>query len=73
LVAQCVPHVPQLFGSLVVSVHVPLHDIIPAGHTHDPPTQTRPAAHACAHVPQFAALVCVFVSHPVDARWSQSP
>ena len=31
---QTVPHVPQLFGSLCSSTHVPLHDVSPFVHEH---------------------------------------
>jgi hypothetical protein len=57
---------PQLFGSLVVSVQVPLHATWPAGHddVQVPFTHVWPEAHAFPQVPQLFASVLVLISQP---------
>jgi hypothetical protein len=39
LPAQVVPHLPQFFGSLVVSTQAPLQAVAPALHVHLPAAQ----------------------------------
>ena len=49
-----VPHPPQLFGSVPVSVHVPEQLVCPAvGQVHTPAAQMSPAGHAFPHAPQL--------------------
>jgi hypothetical protein len=45
---------------------------VPQAPTHSPPEHVSPAAHAWPHVPQFSALLAVFVSHPSARTWLQS-
>jgi hypothetical protein len=47
----------QLFGSVFVFVHTPLHNVVGAGHPHVPPRQTWPEGQALPHAPQFCASV----------------
>ena len=53
-----VPQVPQLFGSLVTSRHVPPHAAWGAGHWHTPETQEAPLAHTFVQ-PQLLTLLAV--------------
>ena len=58
-VGQTLPQVPQLVVSLVVSVHVPLQTMKPAGQptaAQTPALQRWPAGHALPHDPQWALL-----------------
>ena len=48
---------PQLFGSLVVSTHLPLHEVPLLGHEHLPALQLVPPPHATPQPPQFALSV----------------
>jgi len=49
---QRLPHVPQLRGSVSVSVHVPLQLVSPPPHTHAPFVQEAPVPHCVPHAPQ---------------------
>jgi hypothetical protein len=74
-VVHLVPHAPQLLRSLIVSVHVLPHKVIPVPQpeTHeyvlaDPEQSGVPPLHTVPQAPQFGlALTCV--SHP----WSGPP
>jgi hypothetical protein len=48
-----IPHPPQLFGSVPVSLHVPLHDVVFAGHAHALAVHVCPVGQASPHMPQF--------------------
>jgi hypothetical protein len=74
-VVHLVPHVPQLLRSVIVSVHVVPHAVIPAPHpeTHeyvlpDPEQSGVPPVHVIPHAPQLL-VVLTCVSHP----WSAPP
>jgi hypothetical protein len=49
---QRLPHVPQLFGSVVVSVHSPLQLVSPPPQTHAPLVHDAPVPQALPHAPQ---------------------
>jgi len=51
-----VPHVPQFFGSVFGSTHVPPQTVWPVGHAHFPAAHEAPAAQA-VQVPQCDVLV----------------
>jgi len=55
--AQTVPHVPQFVLLVVVSTHVPAHDVSPAGHRHKPAWQVVPPAQTVLHAPQLFGSV----------------
>ena len=50
------PHDPQLFGSLCLSTHWPLHSIVLPLHVevHEPLLQTSFAAQSLPHAPQLS-------------------
>ena len=50
-------HAPQFFASLDVSMHLPLHETVPASQAHTPALQATPAGHAFPHCPQLAVSV----------------
>jgi hypothetical protein len=50
-------HAPQLFGSLCVCVHTPLHRKPPLAQRHCPPWHAVPAAQRVPHEPQLVSLV----------------
>lgn len=52
-VPHLVPHVPQLFGSVAVSVHSPLQSACPAAHWQVPLVQLCPLTHVVPHAPQL--------------------
>jgi hypothetical protein len=57
---QAVPQAPQFNRSFVMSVHLPLHSAIPAGHvwTHEPPAHVAlPNAGAVQVTPQPPQLL----------------
>lgn len=58
---QRFPHVPQLRGSLVVSVHTPLQLVVPAPHVHVPLEQLAPVEQMLPQVPQLLGSVDVSV------------
>jgi hypothetical protein len=60
LPVQRLPHVPQLFGSVCVLVHAPLHAASPVGQTHASAVQVWPAAQAMPQLPQSFVSVCRF-------------
>jgi hypothetical protein len=49
---QRFPHIPQLRGSVVVSVHAPLQLVVPAPQVHMLLTQLAPAGHTLPQLPQ---------------------
>jgi hypothetical protein len=49
---QRLPQLPQLRGSVSVSVHVPLHFVSPPPQTHVPFVQLAPVPHWVPHAPQ---------------------
>ncbi len=53
-------HVPQLRGSVCVSVHCPLQLCSPPPHMQLPFVQLAPAPHALLHAPQSKGFVCRF-------------
>jgi len=53
------PHPPQLFGSVPVSLHVPLHDSVFCGQAHWLAVHVSPLGHAIPHAPQFFASLVV--------------
>jgi hypothetical protein len=64
------PHMPQLLRSIVVSVQVIEHNVIPAeqpdAHEYmlpDPEQSGVPPTHVAPHAPQLL-VVLIFVSHP---------
>ena len=67
------PHVPQLFTSVGSVRQLPLHAVIPVGHTvmHAPAMHAVPLAHALLHDPQWV-LVSSADSQPLLATPSQS-
>jgi hypothetical protein len=86
LLEQSTPQPPQLSGFVLVSASQPFDCRFesqlpnPATHAplHAPATHALPdtfvPAHATPHAPQFAALVCRFVSQPLACRFpSQLP
>ena len=77
--AQTRPHDPQLFGSKLVEVQLPEHEVSPAPHVavQAPAVHTRPAPHAVGalavlHAPQLFESLAVLTSHPLAALPSQS-
>lgn len=54
---QVVPQLPQLFGSLVGSMQVPLHESSLPGQPHRLLTQSSPALQTFPHVPQLFGSV----------------
>jgi hypothetical protein len=69
------PHAPQLFGSLLETVH-PLepeaHWSHPVSQPHTPAVQCAFTPHAVAHAPQCVGSLRVSVSHPFVGSPSQS-
>jgi hypothetical protein len=62
-----VPQAPQLFGSVAVSVQVPLQLVSPAtGQLHPPSAQTSPAAHCTPQRPQLFGSVARSVQVPLQ-------
>jgi hypothetical protein len=59
------PHAPQFFGSLLVSMQVPLQSANGKRHWHWPEVQSSVSAHVMPHTPQFSGspgpIVCVQV------------
>jgi hypothetical protein len=59
-----VPHAPQLFESVIVSVQAPPQRLWPIGQgisvEHVPPTHIWSAVQALPQAPQFIASVAVF-------------
>jgi len=51
---QTVPHLPQFFGSLVVSVQLPPQTISPIGQAHAALAHNWPIGQAMPHLPQSA-------------------
>lgn len=75
-----VPQAPQLFGSVMVFVHVPLHDVCPdpqvAPPEQAPLVQGWPVAHALPQLPQFDGsddVVSQMPEHKVPGHESVSP
>jgi hypothetical protein len=72
-VVHLVPHPPQLFTSLVVSTHVPEHDVgVPAGQplTHAPAEQAgvpESAAQTWPQEPQLFRSVCSLTQAPLQS------
>jgi hypothetical protein len=60
------PQPPQFAASDVVSLHVPLHDDCPEGHTHLPDLHVSPPLHVTPHPPQLFTSVVRFVQTPVQ-------
>jgi hypothetical protein len=54
---HAVPHAPQLLKSLLVSTHLSLQFVIPAGHEHVPFVHTPPAGHLLVQAPQLLVLL----------------
>lgn len=54
-VPHCVPHAPQLEGSVVVLTHAPAHNVVGAVHEvwHMPTLHRSPEAQTVPHVPQL--------------------
>lgn len=63
---QRLPHVPQLFGSFVVSTQfVPPKQIVPGdAHMHAPAEHVPALPHETPHAPQFAASLLVSTQRP---------
>jgi hypothetical protein len=57
---HCLPHAPQLFGSIFVSAHFDPQSVVPPPHVvaHLPTEHTSPDGHAVPQVPQLALSVC---------------
>jgi hypothetical protein len=67
---QTTPQAPQLFASLDVLVHVPLHNVCPEeqeGATHVPAVQVSPDAHTWPQAPQLFASLDVLVHVPLHS------
>ncbi len=62
---QAFPHEPQFSSSLVISMHVPLQKLRPAGHTHFPSMQSFPGEQEFPHAPQFLKSKLVSVQVPL--------
>lgn len=62
---QAFPHEPQFSSSLVISMHVPLQKLKPAGHMHSPLMQSFPGGQVFPHVPQFLKSKLVSVHVPL--------
>lgn len=62
--AHCVPHMPQLFASNIVFVHVPLQLVRLPGQLHCPWTHVEPTPHALPHMPQCVLLIWRFTHEP---------
>jgi len=52
-VGQTVPHPPQLFLSVLVSVQVPPHRVVVPVQLHEPAVHSVPPVHVVPHSPQF--------------------
>jgi hypothetical protein len=68
-VAQALPHAPQLALLVLVSRHVPLHDVWPEGHAHLPPAHVWPPVHAVLQAPQSSLLVWVSTQAAPHVVW----
>jgi hypothetical protein len=64
---QTLPHVPQLFGSLWVVAHTPLHRCPPSEHWHVPFWQLVPPVQRTPHPPQLSLSVSSLM-HKVPQR-----
>jgi hypothetical protein len=70
--AHAVVHVPQWLGSVIGSVHAPVHSTLPAGQLHALALQTSPEGHAPVQEPQwFGSLVGS--TQPTTTPHSRSP
>lgn len=56
---HCVPHAPQLAGSVSIETQVPAHAVWPAAQAQLPALQVCPLGQALSQRPQLATLVCV--------------
>ena len=56
---------PQLFTSVMVLTHWPLHDVVPTGQPHALPLHSWPGAQATLHAPQWASWVVRSAMHAV--------
>jgi hypothetical protein len=72
LLAQAVPHVPQLPESLSGLTQLPLHGMNPAAQTQAPRRQLSPVAQAAPHAPQFSGSLFV-LEHPPLHSVSRPP
>ena len=54
---QAIAQPPQLFTSIVVLTHWPLHDVNPAGQPQEPPLHSCPGAQTTLQAPQSVSLV----------------
>jgi hypothetical protein len=62
------PHAPQLFGSVVMSTHVPQHGVRPPVHApvHTPQLHVLGGGHFLPHAPQLFGSLVVSASHSSD-------
>jgi hypothetical protein len=69
---QGCPHAPQLAPSDVVSLHLPLHSIVPAGHAHCPFAHVMPPPHSLPQPPQLWISVAASMHTPAQnvSFWS---
>jgi hypothetical protein len=65
---QAVLHAPQFFGSVSVSMHVPLQSVVPVGQPQAPFTHALPPVQVMPQVPQF--LGSDFLSTQALAQFS---
>ncbi len=61
------PHWPQLLLSVAESTHAPEQYAPPFGHTHWPPWQDEPEAHALSQLPQCASSLFRYTHCPPHA------
>jgi hypothetical protein len=71
--AQTLPHVPQLFRSLLVSVHVPLQAVPLAHPPQTPFEQSSPLGQALPQLPQLSGSSPRLASQPSPGTMLQSP
>jgi hypothetical protein len=58
------PQLPQFLRSVLRSLQVPLQDVRPLGHVHDPSLHDVPPVHTVLQLPQFQLSFCVLTQLP---------
>ncbi len=67
---QTLPHAPQLFGSVRVSMQLPpAQTVSGALQKHVPVMHAMPGSHALPQLPQFFGSDCVLVHAPLQNDW----
>jgi len=58
------PQLPQFAWLVLRLLQMPLQDVWPLGHVHDPPWHDVPPEHTVPQSPQFQLFFCVLMQTP---------